>query len=143
MNASKPGRHELRDHTADVILYVEAPTLEALFAEAARGLYASVGRLAVGAGREPVLIELFADRTEDLLRDWLAELLFRFDTSHVVVDDLRFDEFDSHHLLHESMAGRLDVAATVFDREVKAVTYHELAIERSSKGFCVSIILDI
>lgn len=136
-------RHELRDHTADVILYVEAPTLESLFLEAARGLYTAVGKLAVGTERQPVRIELLADRVDDLLRDWLAELLFLFDTSGLVVDDLRFVSFDEHRLVHESQAGRLDAEATVFDREVKAVTYHDLAIDRLNGGYCVSVILDI
>ena len=51
--------------------------------------------------------------------------------------------FDTAQLNVIGQAMRLDNDATVYSREVKAVTYHELAIRQTPEGYEATVILDI
>ncbi len=134
---------ELRDHTADVALYVWGDTLEALFRSAADGLYAVIGKLE-GTGQEtPTEFNLAAGDPADLLGDFLSELLFIFDASHAMVTELGFDALAESGLRATATVRPLDMQRSRFDCEVKAVTRHNLAIHRTDRGYETTVILDL
>jgi SHS2 domain-containing protein len=118
--------HELIEHTADLGLRVWAPTLEDVFAEAAVGLVAVMGR-----GQGPVVeetVELTAPDLDALFVDWLSEVLFLFDAREVVPADVRVRIDRESRSLSATIEG---VRATSFVQDgpaVKAVTYHGLEL---------------
>lgn len=82
--------HRFDDHTGEVRLSVEAPTLPALFVEAGQAVAELlVGELPRGEVVPSVDIELEARDLGRLLVDWIDELVFRSETGHLVLD--RFD----------------------------------------------------
>jgi SHS2 domain-containing protein len=135
---------EVLEHTADVGLRVRAADLNALFAEAARGLFS----LMVENGAEEVASEiqhevaLKASNLEDLLHDWLSELLYQFEVQHRVLG--RFDVQVEGTSLRASVAGqKLDRSRHGLLHEVKAVTYHRLSVRQQGTEWEVEVILDI
>jgi len=134
--------YELFDHTADVGLRVAAPSLDALFAEAACGFFSIVVEPAPRReGMRRVEFALEAERLEFLLVDWLNELLFTFDTKRLVLD--RFEvRVEGTRLTAAARARPLDERDRVLV-EVKAVTYHGLRVERTPDGWQAELILDI
>ncbi len=134
---------ELRDHTADIALYAWGDSLPALFCSAAAGLYATIGDLEVDGKCHAVTLSLEAGDAESLLHDFLSELHFRFETRGEVHSDFGFDRLDEHVLSVKMCMARVDHQKSVFDREVKAVTYHDLEITQSDGRFEVTLILDI
>ena len=136
---------ELREHTADVALYVWGDTPEALFRAAARGLYAALGEL-VAAGtaqRQPFDVTLTAPDQADLLGDFLSELLYVFVSRHAQLTDLEFLTLTDSCLRARGRLQPVDFERTEFDHEVKAVTRHNLAIEGGPGRWESTIILDI
>lgn len=132
------------DHTADWSLQVWAPTLEELFVDAARGMYALAGapqRLAGAPGpegaRRQVRVQGFDPET--LLVGWLQELLYLTETEHIVFDDFQVHELSSAELVAE-VGGR---PAEQLDKVIKAVTYHNLAIRRAESGYEVTLVFDV
>ena len=79
--------HELVEHTADVGLHVWAPTLEAVFAEAAIGLVGVMGHGEGSPADEDV--EIDAPDLDALFVDWLSEVLFLFEARAMVPTDVR------------------------------------------------------
>src|SRR3954471_20078432 len=78
--------YETFDHTADLGLRVRAPDLPALFAEAARALFATVVEdLDSVQPRQKVSVELPPDKPEFLLFDWLNGLLYHLDSGHLLL----------------------------------------------------------
>jgi len=138
-----PSGFELREHTADIALYVWGATAEALFAAAAEGLYAAIGQLRRAGPPEPMEIALSAPDQADLLGDFLAELLFHFETRHVRLIEVRFTELGETQLRATGRFEAIDLAASQLDREVKAVTRHNLRITTGQHPFETTIILDI
>ena len=86
---------ELFDHTADMGVRVRASTMPELIAPASDGFYATIGEIAVGEGATPFLFEAHGAEASVLLRDYLAELLLRFERDHEKIVgpfDVRFNE---------------------------------------------------
>jgi len=137
------GDFELREHTADVALYAWGNTADALFAAAARGLYAAMGELVLGDEAEPIELSLEAPDLADLLGDFLGELLYLFDTRRVQVSELDILELAETRLRAGGRLRPVDMARSAFDLEIKAVTRHDLAIRSEAHPFETTVVLDI
>jgi SHS2 domain-containing protein len=141
-----PAHYELYDHTADVGIRVFAPTLPALLKPASDGLYSVIGELV--ARDDAVVLNLDFTAAERpgadlLLRDYLAELLLVFERDQRIVTQVDVRRFDERKLALTATAALLDEGRTIFHREVKAVTYHELEVRRTPDGYEATFILDI
>ncbi len=147
--------YELFDHTADMGIRVRAPTLAGLIAPATEGLYAAIGEV-VAADRSiergerasdnvaPArTFDLHGDDAELLLRDYLGEVLHIFDVEHRRLIDVQVAEFTPQRLVVTAEARPIDEARSALEREVKAVTYHELAIRPVAGGYEATYIVDI
>ena len=135
--------YETFPHTADLGLRVCANSREALFQEAARGLFSMlVLNLDDVRSQERVTIEVPHDDVEYQLFDWLSELLYRFDTEHLLFGE--FDlQFSDGNLVAVCSGERLDPARHEMDHEVKAITYHGLRVEESNGQWFAEVIVDI
>lgn len=136
-------RYELFDHTADLGLRVRAPSLPQLVPVSTDGLYAAIGRLVTLDDASGWSCELAGDEPALLLRDYLAEVLTLFDCQGRQLRDVQVHEFTEQRLAVSGQAVRIDPEGSVFQREVKAITYHELSIRRVAGGYEATFILDI
>jgi SHS2 domain-containing protein len=135
--------YEFFEHTADLGLRIRAADLNTLMAEAAAALFAAI--VEDPAAIEPrQRAELRIDGTEPeyLLFDWLRELLFRFDTEHLVLG--RFEvKVDATGLSAVVWGEPFDARRHALAHEVKAITYHGLRVEQQSDGWLAEVIVDI
>ena len=136
-------RYELFDHTADLGVRVRAPTLSQLVAPSTDGLYAAIGDVRTAGLPVVRTFELDGPEPALMLRDYLAELLHLFDADRRRLTDLEVQEFSEHRLVVLGQARPVDVARSALQREVKAVTYHELAIRPIEGGYEATYIVDI
>jgi SHS2 domain-containing protein len=127
------------EHTADWALRVWAPTLEGLFVDAARGMYALAGARAAPRAGERHTVECQADDYETLLVGWLQEWLFRTEMHNLVFEAFQIDRLTPTEL-SGSAVGR---PAEHLDKLIKAVTYHNLKIEPTAEGFETTIVVDV
>jgi SHS2 domain-containing protein len=135
--------HELFEHTADLGIRVRAADLNAVFAEAALGLFSIlVANLDAVRPVQRFAFRLEADRLDDLLHDWLAELLFTSETKRVVFS--QFDAQIADGVLEATAWGEtIELNRHILDKEVKAITYHGLKIEPAGDGFLAEIVVDL
>lgn len=135
--------HELFEHTADLGLRATAPTLDALFAEMAACLLSAMVEDPTSVRAERgVQVELVGTDREFLLFDWLNALLLRFETDRVLFAS--FDVSVSDDGLTATIRGEgYDPERHVFAHEVKAITYHELKVEKTGDGWLAEAIVDI
>ncbi len=135
--------YETFEHTADLGLRIRSSTLDTLFGEAAEALFAAVVEdLNAIEHRELREFRIENDEPELLLFDWLNELLFLFDTQHLL-----FSKFQVH-LDHNRLEGKawgepLDRSRHLLSHEVKAITYHGLRLEQVADGWLAEVIVDI
>ena len=90
------------------------------------------------------VIELEADdgQLDYLLFDWLAELLFRFDSEHLLLSEFKV-ELDDVKLRATCRGEAMDRNRHEMAHEVKAVTYHGLKVEPAADGWLAEVIVDI
>ena len=135
--------YEMFEHTADLGLRVSAPDLDTLFAEAGQALFSAiVEELATVQALQPVSVDLAGTELAYLLFDWLNELLFQYESEHVLLS--RFDVHVSESGLQGTVWGEpLDPGRHELQHEVKAITYHQLRVERTPDGWLAEVIVDI
>jgi SHS2 domain-containing protein len=135
--------YETFEHTADLGLRIRSPDLDTLFAEAGQALFAAVvADLNSVRPLQRVDIQVAAEDYDYLLFDWLRELLYHFDTEHLLFS--RFDVHISDTGLQGSAWGEpLDRSRHDLEHEVKAITYHGLRVEPADGGWQAEVIVDI
>jgi len=136
--------YEVFEHTADLGLRIQADSVAQLFSEAGRGLFSLlVDDMDSVRPLTEHTIDLEAEDLEYLLFDWLNELLFLFETEHLL-----FTEFDvriEQKRLNAVCKGEpVDRQLHHLDHEVKAITYHGLSCRQESSGkWSAEVIVDI
>jgi SHS2 domain-containing protein len=126
------------EHTADWELEVWAPDLRGLLEQAARGMYALSGICLERSKVEQRELVLKAEDDESLLVVFLGELLH-----FIEQDNLAFDEFQIEldgNALHAQLTGS---PVLKIDKEIKAVTYHNLLVRQTGTGLHVNIVFDV
>ena len=134
---------EVFDHTADIGLRIWAEDRPSLFVEAARALF-SLLVLDPDEVRplEQRSYEIAGDQDDYLLCDWLSELLYTFETEHLLLSHFQVELTDTG--LRATARGEpVDRSRHQLDHEVKAITYHGLAVEPSANGWIAEVIVDI
>src|SRR5262245_29759606 len=139
------GKFEVFEHTADIGLRVEAASLEELFVEAARGAFALVVENPDAIQlRQSIVIELEAEDVEGLFVDWLRELIYRFETDHLLLREFDARLSDESRRLRAECRGEVaDWSRHLPDNELKAVTYHGLRVAKTPGGWEAEVIFDI
>ncbi len=135
--------YEIFDHTADMGMRVVAPTMSALLAPAAYGLYAMIGELATAGAATTLAIELTGDDPSIMLRDFLDELLVLFDRDKRIAVALDDAAVTADRLRVAVQSRAIDEDRCVFLREVKAIPDHALDIVGVPGGFQATVIVDI
>lgn len=130
--------YEEREHTADWSLHVWAPDLAGLLEQAARGMADLSGIKAKTGERVNRNIKVDFTDAEGLMVNFLTELLHFVDEEGLVFDT--FNLTISEHVLQAALEG-LPIAER--KKEIKAVTYHNLKIEKSSNGLDAEIVFDV
>ena len=134
------------EHTADVGLEVTAESLPELFSDALRGMtdvITDVGRVG------PVLeheVELRAGTLDLLLQEFLGEALYQFEVAQELFRAALVEIVDSASGC--SLAGKMigepfDPARHLTKVALKAVTYHQLEVERDGARWRARVIFDI
>ena len=137
-------RFEFFDHTADIGVHIYGRTLAELFENAARALHEALGRLHKTEGALQKAIDLHAESAEDLLHDWLAELLYEIEASHILYDHFDFHELTPLRLTATLRGGTIDFTRSQANEEIKAVTYHQLRVKSQPDGsWQATVIFDV
>lgn len=132
----------LLDHTADIAVEATGETVEAIFAALGDGLAAAQCDEIPPIGSRFEL-NVVAESLEALLFDYLDELIYQRDVRAVLPTENRvtISEINGEFSLSGSARGvPLDEVAA---REIKAVTYSEMVVERSRAGWYAYVVFDV
>ena len=130
------------EHTADLGLRVTAPDREALYCDAARGLFGMIVERIPQERDERIELQVAGRRHDWLLFDWLNELLFVFETRELLLDDFEV-AIDDEGLRGSARGAKVDLGRDRLLHEVKAITYHGLRVDRTADGWLAELIVDI
>lgn len=128
------------DHDAEMGLTITAATREALYAEAAKGLAACLTDPSCIPLLETRFLSIEAAHPGELLVRWLAEWLYLYETAGFLPGAVTVTEATDTRVAGEARGGTPGGTAL---REIKAVTRHQAAVERTADGWTARVIFDV
>ena len=134
--------YEILEHPSDLGIRATGASLAEAFVSAARGLLHVILEGTAQERSERVVTLTASDRGHLLVR-WLSEVLYLYDAEHFVPAAFRFTEFSATSLRAEIRGEAFDDARHQTKLDVKAVTYHQLAVEEHPGRCQVTVFLDI
>jgi SHS2 domain-containing protein len=130
---------------ADYALDLSGRDLDDLFATAADALLSLMVDPATVRFARTHRVSLAADDVELLLHDWLAELIFLKDRDRELFGaaEVRVTPGPPASLAGEIRGAPIDAATMVLRGDPKAVTLHQLVIERAGDGWRARVVIDV
>ena len=133
------------DHTADVAFEAYGETPGEVFANAALAVFETMVDLKTVSPHKEYSITLSAPDEEQLLFDFLSELVFVKDAEYVVFNefDVIIRKNDEFHLVALAHGETIDPGRHELRVDVKAVTLHRFSLREEGGKYKASVILDI
>jgi SHS2 domain-containing protein len=128
------------EHTADEALRIFGPNLVELFLSAAAGLthlmVTDVSEISTDIEKS---IELDAIDAESLLVEWLSELVYWAESEMLVFKRFKIQKATTTYMKAKIFGGK----TSRLKKHIKAVTYHNLKIQKTSEGLEATIVFDV
>lgn len=137
--------YRLIDHTADLGMEIFGADPEALFANAAKALFDVLvktdGRDLPADRRREIDVE--GGDWADLMVNWLREVLYLYNGEQQVLSRLEIRAVTDTRLRATVFTSDFDTGRHWVDSEIKAVTYHQIEVGPTEKGWWARVIFDI
>jgi len=136
-------KYDLIDHTADVGIKAYGKTLSEAFENAAKGMFDIITDNSEVESTGQYNIELKASDLEQLLVDFLSELLYLHSVNNIVFGFFKLDIDEANKSLKGTFYGeKFNLSKHKVGAEIKAVTYHMLEVKKN-KPYRVQVLFDI
>ncbi|MCC6964518.1 MAG: archease [candidate division Zixibacteria bacterium] len=130
--------------TADAAFEAYGASLGELFANAAAAMFNVMAPLESIQPLQSRELTVMADGIEELLFSWLAELVYLKDIHSELYSDFEVAVDPASFTVSATVRGdSLDNLRSQTHTDVKAVTYHRLAITQTAEGFTATAVLDL
>jgi SHS2 domain-containing protein len=138
-----PKKYEFIEHTADLGFKAYGASQEKLFAHAAEAFFEAIVALESVEERIERSIQVEAEGLDNLMVNWLSELLYVYDTDRIVFKTFQIKRIEDNQLEANARGEVLDPARHEIKTGVKAVTYHKLYVKERAWGWEAQVIFDI
>lgn len=147
MDRNQDARYTLLEHTADTGLTAWGRTPVEAFAAAARGMLSIMldkdpTALKGNTSRQTLAVEVSGEDWQELLVNWLAELLFHFEVERFVPLEIEMARCEPPHCTAR-LSGLTPDEEEIEGLAIKAVTYHQLAVDVTPQRTELRVIFDI
>lgn len=133
------------EHPADIKIQSFGKNLSELFVNSALGmmdfLFGEINFTKTTIVRTDV-INIEGEDLESLLVNWLAELLYLSAVHKCFYCKFQIENFSAESNNFQIIA-RVDAVAAKAKDDIKAVTYHEVTIQKTIHGFTAAVVYDI
>lgn len=136
-------KFQILEHSGDLKIKVWGQDSAELFKNAAVGMFsAAIGcELKTKNAKLKRNLEIEGQNPEELLINFLNELIFLSDTFKEIYLEFDFHEFSENKIL--GLASGASLPPKGFQIQIKAATHHGLKIKKSPKVFTTEILFDI
>ena len=136
-------RYRVIDHTADLgfLAYGDSPA--ELFVNAAFAVFDLMTDLSAVEPAQERGIDVTGSDWEDLLVNYLREILYIYNGEGMLLVDFIVAEIDPGHLSGAVRGEPFDARKHCIKREIKAVTYHGAEVSKTGEGWRGKAIFDV
>ena len=134
-------KFETVNHTADVGIIAYGKTPGDLFENAAFGMFSLITDIEKVSEKILISVSIDAHDNEELLITFLNELLYYYSTKKVLFK--RFDILKISETHIDANISGEQISGHEISNDIKAATYHNLKIEKTTAGYKTQIIFDV
>ena len=134
---------DIINHSADAGIIAYGEDIKQLFSNASLALFSLITDVQDIKEKLSHQVEVNSDNRDDLLVEWLNELIYLFDADYLLFNRFEFESLDDNQLKANCYGEKFDPARHRIKIGVKAATYHMLKIAKDSKGYKAQVIFDI
>ena len=141
---------EFLDHTADVGIKVWGRNWKEILKAAAEGMLSIIVDLKCVQVKESITLEIKADSKEELLFNWLREILFQFEKrgmlfSQVDIKDVNFSNREKKWYRVSGVLGgeKINLSRHDICTEIKAVTHHGFYFHQRGSLWEAVVLFDV
>ena len=135
--------YRVLEHTADIGFEAFGATRKEVFANAGCALMHLMVDLETIVPGEKLSLRAEASDLPNLLVNWLSEILYLFDAEGWLFRDFRVQEFGEKVITAAARGETFDRTRHRAKLLVKAVTYHQLALEETPQGWRAQVYVDV
>jgi SHS2 domain-containing protein len=134
---------EIINHTADISIKAYGKNLKQLFENAALGMFNILADLEGITTSTELEIKVEAPDKEELLIEWLDELLYNFYTKNIIFCNFDINELIDNNLTAKVKGRFIGENKNRLKTEIKAATRHDLHITQKDDTYEVQIVFDV
>jgi len=140
---STPLSYQIIDHTADLGIIVEGTDEKNLFIRAAQAMADLMVKGDISKKTVIKDLSLQGEDFPDLMVKWLGEILYLFHGEKLLVHSIKIKSISPIQLESKLDLTHFDPEKHEILREIKAVTYHQISVDKVNDGWQARIIFDI
>lgn len=139
-------KYKFLDHTADVMFESFGKNLDELFRNSALAIFDIQCNLKKIGNKTSKKIKLKNENAEDLLFDFIEELIYLKDKDYVVFGKfkIKIKKIKDKYILECIALGeKIDPKKHELKTDIKAITLHEFYLKKTSRGWKAKVLVDI
>jgi SHS2 domain-containing protein len=136
-------KYRFTDHTADFGIQAFGKTMEQVFENAAFAISDLITDTDILQGAHSQTISVTGYDRDDLMVNWLREILYLWNGMGMLVKQTSVKEVTESRLKADITYDLYDKDRHEIKNEIKAITYHQLEVNRNKDGWFANFILDV
>lgn len=140
---TEPPFYTLIDHTADLGMCVRGISLKKLFENAGNALFEQLVRIKQPSKEKTLTVSVSATDLSDLMVKWLSEILYLFNGEDLVIEDIKVEFIRKKFINSTLTVTEFNNEKHDLIREIKAVTYHQIEVNKKNNLWIAKVIFDL
>ena len=135
-------KYKFLEHTADIMFEAYGKNLNELFENAALAIFESTANIKTVKAKIKKEIKLENKDTEELLHDFLSEIIFLKDAKALIFSKVKVS-IKKNKLKATLFGDKINKEKQELKDDIKAITYHLFKLEKTKHGYKATAIIDI
>lgn len=131
------------DHTGDIRIKVFGNSLIELYENSAYAMFDTLTDAGAISAQLAETVEVSGIDKEELLVNWLSELNYLFLTESKLFNRFEIEHFNEREIIATVIGEKFNSHRHPMHTEIKAVTFHDLQIEKKGNHWETKIVFDI
>jgi SHS2 domain-containing protein len=136
-------KYRILKRSSDLAIKVFGKSQEELFGNSAYALFDLMTDIDNIQVQERLPLEVEGVDRDDLMVNWMRELLYLYQGSGYLLKEFRLDEVKDDRVRGEVAGEKLDPDRHEIKREIRSVAYHQSRMERTGDQWTAQVIFEL
>ena len=136
-------KYRVLNRSSDLVIKVFGKTQAELFANSAFALFDILADMEKVEVRDSLQLEVEGADRDDLMVNWVRELLYLFQGSDFLVKEVEVQEIKENYVRAEVKGEKFDPDRHEIRREIRAVAYDQSRMEKTGDQWMAQLIFEL